>query len=255
MNCELYEDLVGADVDGALGADERTAVDAHLRACATCRDLRVVQLGIRDRIRGLPRRSAPPELRDRLLRTLDEERQPDAGKVVALRSNRRFLIVGAVAAALALMFLPVGRWSHPELIGLLVHDAQAAEIDDIALAARATDPTALREYFAGEHLGFENTVPDLSHRGFAPVGSVIDRTGPTPAAITVFRGEHGTVVCRRYRFDAVQIPDSGERIGQAVVVTRDGVTMRFVRDGDALCGVASTMPRERFLAVMGLVRP
>lgn len=255
MNCELYEDLVAADVDGALGDDERAAVEEHLRSCAACRNLRDAQLGIRDRLRDLPRRSAPPDLHDRVLRALDEEPQPNAGKVVALRSRRRFLIVGAVAAALAVMFLPVGRWSHPELIGLLIHDAQAAEIDDITLAAYATDPMALREYFAGQDVGFESTVPDLSHRGFSPVGSVVDRTGPTPAAITVFRGEHGTVVCRRYRFDAVRIPDSGERIGKAVVVTRNGVTMRFVRDGDALCGVASTMPRERFLAVMGLARP
>ena len=36
--------------------------------------------------------------------------------------------------------------------------------------------------------------------------------------------------------------------------TTDGVTMRFVRDGDALCSLASTMPRKQFLRELGLVQ-
>ena len=39
MNCSRYEPVLSAYVDGSIGAEERAAVDVHLRTCAACRAL------------------------------------------------------------------------------------------------------------------------------------------------------------------------------------------------------------------------
>ena len=39
MNCGYHQPLLSAYVDDAMGAEERAAVDAHLRGCAACRAL------------------------------------------------------------------------------------------------------------------------------------------------------------------------------------------------------------------------
>lgn len=39
MNCSIYQPLLSAYVDEAMRADERAAVDEHLRGCAACRAL------------------------------------------------------------------------------------------------------------------------------------------------------------------------------------------------------------------------
>src|SRR2546425_2191556 len=39
MNCEAYQDLVAAHVDGVLTSAEHQEAEAHLRACEQCRQL------------------------------------------------------------------------------------------------------------------------------------------------------------------------------------------------------------------------
>src|SRR5262245_63272874 len=39
MNCEAYQDLVAAHVDGVLGPAERQEVEQHLTSCASCQRL------------------------------------------------------------------------------------------------------------------------------------------------------------------------------------------------------------------------
>jgi hypothetical protein len=206
----------------------------------------------------MPQAAAPDVLRARVLAALDAEdakpRSDRKARILPLFTRRRFLVIGAIAASSAVMILPLGRWAQPDLIGLLVQDAHAANEDEIGFGIRSENVADLRNYFARESVGFEGTVPDLGMRGYVPVGSALDHSGNAPAAVTVFRGEGGTIVCRRYAVGEIEVPDGGERFGDAVVVTRDGVTMRFVRDGDALCCLASTMPREQFLREMGLVQ-
>lgn len=258
MNCDDYRDLVAADIDGELTADERSAAAQHVLACTACDALRQAQLGVRERLRRHHVPTMPAALRQQVLQNVQQgttaKPAPSPARVLPLFTRRRLLMVGAVAASFLVTMLPLGRWSQPDLLGLLVHDAQAAESERLDYSVRSTDVVAVREYYRRESLGFDNTAPDLQHRGLHPIGGRIDRDGPSPAAVTVYDGPAGTTVCRRYAYGTVEIPTGGEAFGEATVVTRDGVTMRFVRDGDALCCLASTMPREQFLQQFGLKR-
>ncbi len=70
LSCERCVDRFGEYVDGVLPSEERDGLEAHLRACATCRSSL-------DDYRGLPgilRRATdvrmPPDVRARLRRLL-----------------------------------------------------------------------------------------------------------------------------------------------------------------------------------------
>jgi len=258
MNCEEYADLVAADVDDALEADERGAAARHRATCGACATLREQQLAMRARLRRLPARQMPEDVRTRVLAGLDREDAKPAtsggATVLQFVSRRRFLLVGALAASLALLIVPTGRFTQSDLVAQLVQDAKAAAADEIAFAVRSVQVEDVRAYFTAQTLDFERTVPDLTPLGYIPIGATVDRSGDAAAAVTVFRGSNGTIVCRRLPLDAVEIPADAERFGDAFVITTDGVTMRFVRDGDALCSLASTMPRKQFLRELGLVQ-
>lgn len=258
MNCDEYCDWVAADIDGQLDAATAQAARAHVEACPPCGALRAAQMAMRDRLRQHQGSTMPPELRQRVLAAVQSELATPAdppatrGKVVRLLTRRRLLMVGAVAASFLVMMLPVGHWSQPDLLGLLIQDARAAEHDGLAYDLRSNDIAALRDHYGQADVGFTATAPDLAKRGYQPVGGRVERDGDLAATVTVYRGAGGgVVVCRRYAYERVEVPQ-GERFGHAIVVTRDGVTMRFVRDGDALCSLATTMPREQFLREFGL---
>ncbi len=258
MNCDDYRDWVAADIDGRLDAPTAQASRAHVETCTHCAALRAAQAAMRDRLRRHEGATMPPELRRRVLAAVQRELtapvDPPAtgGRVVRLLTRRRLLMVGAVAASFLVMMLPVGRWSQPDLLGLLIQDARAAEHEGFAYDLRSNDIAALRDHYAQAGVGFTATAPDLAKRGYRPIGGRVERDGEVAATVTVYHSAGGgVVVCRRYAYERVEVPP-GERFGHATVVTRDGVTMRFVRDGDALCSLATTMPREQFLREFGL---
>jgi anti-sigma factor (TIGR02949 family) len=65
-SCRDIDPLFAAYVDGEATADQRTAVDAHLKACPKCRHQTALQTLVRDTVRQkLCRPSAPEELRVR----------------------------------------------------------------------------------------------------------------------------------------------------------------------------------------------
>ena len=65
-SCREIDPLFAAYVDGEATADQRAAVDAHLRACPKCRHQTALQQVVRDTVREkLSRPCAPEQLRER----------------------------------------------------------------------------------------------------------------------------------------------------------------------------------------------
>jgi anti-sigma factor RsiW len=65
-SCREIDPLFAAYVDGEATADERAAVDAHLKACPKCRHQTALQAIVRDTVKEkLCRPSAPDALRER----------------------------------------------------------------------------------------------------------------------------------------------------------------------------------------------
>ena len=66
MNCERFEELLSAYLEGELSAGERAGMDAHLAACASCSELLAVSREMREVLAGFPEAEPGPELMARL---------------------------------------------------------------------------------------------------------------------------------------------------------------------------------------------
>ena len=105
MNCREVRALLDDLVDGALQAEERRAVEGHLRGCVECRTSEAGLRALLARIGALPRSIAPahdpwPDIARRI-RT---------GEVIPLDfagRSRRWYPLGAVAAAVAVLVVAV----------------------------------------------------------------------------------------------------------------------------------------------------
>jgi anti-sigma factor RsiW len=246
MNCSTYRTLVTDDIDGRLDALARIEVERHLAACAACARLRREQGEVKDLLHVHRLRvTVPADVRARVLAALDDEPRPRL-----LASRRRWLLVGAIAALALLTLLPRGRQSKPDLVASLAHDVQLANAGEVRLALRTDDPEALRRFFRAGGIQFEKTVPDLRPLGLHQIGGLVDEVDGVPATLTIFDGPFGKVVCRRFAAGSIPLPEGGRTVGDSTVYSRDGVTMRILRDGDAICILAAAMSEEEFVRAL-----
>jgi anti-sigma-K factor RskA len=133
MEREDVHDLSAAYALDALGEDERSAFEEHLRVCDRCRAA-VADFAETAALMayGAAETAPPPELRSRILDEVRRERQV----VVPLRRPR--LVFGAAAAAAAAVALGVGLWAASLSSEL---DRTRATIDVLADPARTVELT------------------------------------------------------------------------------------------------------------------
>jgi anti-sigma factor RsiW len=140
-------DLVGAYATDALDDEERSAVEAHLRGCAACRD---ELAAYREVLGSLPTRAVapPPELEDRVVlaatgsttvadAAADRPERPSAGRS---RRRRAPMLLAAAAAATMVFALGgvAGRLSAPVAP---VDGSGRAAVDAVLAVATAADAT------------------------------------------------------------------------------------------------------------------
>jgi hypothetical protein len=152
------------------------------------------------------------------------------------------LLVGAIAAGLALFFLP-RQLTRPDLLTVLAQDVRAADADKIEFDLRSSDLGELGAFYHAR-LALSDPLPDLRAADFQTVGGTVATLGSTPTTLTVYQGPGGKVVCRRFRAGQFPLPGGGREIGGARYFEVDGITVRIQRFGDTVCCVASTMPMD-----------
>ena len=76
MACKHMEALLSAYLDHDLDADDRGAVEAHLRECSRCRELLSLLREVSASLRSIPEIEISPSLRGRLLSIPDQKRRP-----------------------------------------------------------------------------------------------------------------------------------------------------------------------------------
>ena len=241
MDCAAYEEIAAAHADGRLEPAEQAAADAHVAACPRCAATRRAQTEVAKLLRERRlTQPAPEALRRRIDEALASARQPT--DISTRRWRTRILVAGAVAAGLALLFLP-RQLTRPDLLTVMARDVRAAQTDQIALAKRGDDFDGLSAYYHSQ-LDLAEPVIDLRPADFRLVGGTIDTLGTTPTALTVYQGPNGKIVCRRFRAGEIALPPGGKDIDGARYFEVDGVTVRIQRIGDMICCTASTMPLE-----------
>jgi hypothetical protein len=253
MNCTEYRLIVAAHADGLLAGGEQASAREHEAVCADCASLRCEQEKVARLLRErAPRHALTPELRERVLASLQHE-AASAGRLVPLFGRpvmRRAVLAGAVAAGLVLALLPLRRPAAPDLLAAMARDVRAAHAGEIQFALRSDDIERIRSYYASAPIDFSNPLADLTPMGFRPVGAALSRVGNVDTSLTLYQSPAGRVVCRRFRAGAIPLPDGGEEIAGAVFHTVNGLTVRVERIGDTVCAMATDIPRDEFVQLL-----
>ena len=242
---------VQAYFDGEVDAVSAADVERHTEHCAECRallqDLERTRTAIR---RDLTHGRAPPELRARIMRALDQETmvktpRPNGGGRSTWRTPPFWIgALGgmgstAVAATLAFFLL------SPSLTHPLLDDVVAAHVRSLMplhlIDVVSTDQHTVKPWFAG-HTDVSPVVADFAQQGYRLMGGRADYVDHQRSAVVVY--QHGTHVINVFTWAASQhtLPKN---------TTRNGYHLACWKAGDLeYCAVSDTGWEELF----GLVR-
>jgi hypothetical protein len=103
MTCDDVRELLPEHLLGILAAEPDAVVERHLRGCGACRqELARLEDGLAALAQATHDEEPPPELRERVLATLRDEREHEEGVVEPAGHGSRTKVFG-VAAAVALL--------------------------------------------------------------------------------------------------------------------------------------------------------
>jgi anti-sigma factor RsiW len=242
---------VQAYFDGELDALSATDVERHRGACAECRtllqDLDQVRTALR---RELTYVGAPPALRTRVRRVLDQEVATTIPRL-SVEGHRRwrpppfwtgaFSGIGgaALTAGIAFFFLA------PSLTNPILDDLVSAHVrslmPDHLIDVVSTDRHTVKPWFAG-HADVSPVVADFGGQGYRLIGGRADYFDGQRAAVVVY--EHGSHVINVFSWAA-------DEHGLPTNTTHDGYHLVFWKTGNiAYCAVSDTAWGE----LIGLVR-
>jgi anti-sigma factor RsiW len=239
---------IGAYFDGELDAVAATLMEGHLESCAECRSCLEDLQNTRDLLRREVAYShAPPQLRARILRALDEQAGTEKPSIQRRTFGRRPFLLGAFSgvagtamAAAAVLFLLTPRLTNP-----LLEDVVSAHVrslmPDHLIDVVSTDKHTVKPWFAG-HADVSPVVADFDQQGYRLIGGRADYFDHQRAAVVVY--QHGAHVINVFSWAAT----SGSLPKDA---TRNGYHLAFWKSGNLMyCAVSDTAWDE----LLGLVK-
>ena len=242
---------VQAYFDGELDALSAAEVERHSEVCAECRallqDLDHVRTALRQ---DLTYASAPPELRARVMRALDEESTAGSPRREGVRLTRwrprpfwkgAFSGIGGTAIAAGIAFFVLA----PSFINPVLDDLVSAHVrslmPDHLIDVVSTDKHTVKPWFAG-HTDVSPVVADFDQQGYRLIGGRADYFDHQRAAVVVY--QHGPHVINVFSWAA-------DRSGLPKNTTRNGYHLAFWKTGNLVyCAVSDTAWDE----LLGLVR-
>jgi anti-sigma factor RsiW len=254
MNCEAYQDLVAAHVDGVLSPAERQEVEQHLTSCASCQYLfeeesrfHAVFAAHRFIV------SVPAEVEQRLRGALVAESTPMPSwreRLSALLWQPR-LAFGLAAAALMIALL-WPRWfssaPEPAWFTQILDSYHAATEGRLSFTYHTTDPQELEAAFnRSGQLDFVTHVLDLRSAGYQIAGGQVVREKDHSVAVVLYQGEDGPIVCIRRRGTAPPMPSGSEGAKEKYLYTHAGYTVSCVQFSGHFCTLITRLPREVFM--------
>lgn len=203
--------LLQAELDGELDAAESAALAEHRATCPVCRRSESAIMVARRALRRATYHRADPELLRRVAHRVGPVPPPHGRRMsFPWRGLATFGAGAALAAAIALTVLPVGR---PDIVASLVDDHVRALQPGHLLDVVSTNQHTVKPWFDGR-LDFAPPVKDLAAEGFPLVGGRLDYLHGRSVAVLVYsRGKHV--------IELFVWPASG-RAGLPALVERDG---------------------------------
>lgn len=247
---------VQAYFDGELDALAAAAVERHAEHCPECKALlqELEQTRVRLR-RDLPAEPAPPQLRTRITRLLDQESAAGAPRAhraapSAWRTQPFWLgalggLGSALAASVGFFFLSAAG-PNPlmdELLTAHVRSLMPEHLTDVV----SSDHHTVKPWFAG-HADVSPLVADFAPRGYRLVGGRADYFDHQRAAVVVY--EHGAHIINVFTWVAGRrtFPQTATRAGYHVACWKVG-DLQYCAVSDA--GWQELQGLERLLRDLG----
>jgi anti-sigma factor RsiW len=262
MQCDEAQELITARVDGELTADEKLAIEEHLKICDLCRRAFAVESNLKQQTRMAGHAlAAPAALRQAIEARVIGPRAP-AGAQIG-RGMRRLLgglewryMAAAAVLVLTLAGLVYTRWPE-ENIGLAALETHASILSGKTLLARPENPAVLRSELAravGDR--FRPVALDLSMMRLYPVSGFVQRIGDRDVLVTVYQGDGPAVTCFTFLGSEADAPNGAERFYDVDMkvnfysFSSGGVNGLLHREGGVICVLVSKMPAADLLAAI-----
>lgn len=253
MNCEAYQDLVAAHVDGLLSPAERKEVEQHLTSCASCQ--RLFEEGSRFHAAFATHRlivSVPAEVEQRLRVALAAENVPILSwwKRLSVFLPQPRLAIGLAVVGLLIVLLIARLFFfalEPTWVTQAVNAYQEAMEGRLSLAYQTSDPEELKRAFNDSgQLDFITHVLDLRSSGYRIEGGLVMQVKDRPIALVLYKGKDGPLICLRQRGLTPPMPKGVENIEGVSLYTHAGYTISLAQFPDHFCMLITRLPLEDF---------
>jgi len=246
MECKHAEDLLSAQLDGALDAAQSAALAAHITGCPACQALAGQMAALPAQLSEFAERfRAPGHLRTRILLDLDRSRAAapshhSLAQPALVGMPWRWISGGAAVlgscALIASLSLYLGQPGagqrlEQEIVSSHYRSLMANHLSDVI----STDQHTVKPWFTGK-LDFAPRVVDLTAQGFALAGGRLDYLDQHPVAALVYR--HRQHVINLFTWPTASKVDSQAGAGslqgfQTLHWDRDGMRYWAVSDVSA----------------------
>ena len=265
MRCEEAQELITARVDDELSADERAAIDAHLRSCAECARAFEQESILKRRIHLTAQQISAPVALRRVIEEKSVARAAMAGESI-WRSfiNRLAFPTWRRGFAAAILLLIAGsviytQWpvEKHENLALAAFDTHTSILSGKTTLLRAVNLAAMRKELAHAVGGrFKPVVLDLSLMKLYPVAGFVQNLAGRDVLVTVYQGDGPAVTCFTFLGGETDAPVEAEKFYDADMrlnfysFSRGDLNGVLHQEGDVICLLVSTMTPADLLALL-----
>jgi anti-sigma factor RsiW len=220
-----------AYVDGEVDALSAPELERHIDTCAECqtllRDLNETRMALRE----LSPHLAPPDLRAKILRALEEEDNKEAahaptraGRPSSAWRTRPFWLGavggmgGTAMAAVLAFFLIVPGMNHGMLDDLVAAHVRSLMPDHL-VDVISTDRHTVKPWFSG-HADVSPVVADFTAQGYPLVGGRADYLDRQRAAVVVYQHGAHTMNVFSWADPHAELPKTTTRSGYRIMCWR-----------------------------------
>lgn len=196
-NCEYYEELIGAALDGEITAEEEAELRAHLEGCEACRSFYEAMQAIAGTDDALG--DVPEGFTANVMARVREAAAPDAASAPEEKAQKKKASItrlvmrcGALAAAAA-----VAIWAGATFAGTFAAKSADSAAPEIAMYSAAGDSAETEKEAARDAAPAE-----------APASGMMMAAAPESAGAND-AGASVTIAAEKEDFDAVTRPDDG----------------------------------------------
>jgi anti-sigma factor RsiW len=258
MRCDEAQELITARVDNELSADERVAIEAHLKTCADCALAFERESVLKRQIQASSRElTAPLALRREIEAKVAGRESKQAARSTAWFEAFTWRPVLALAAVLivAASLLYV-KWLAPN-IGMAALATHQKILSGKTTLVRSNSPVEVRRELAravGER--FQPVALDFSMMKLYPVAGFVETIGGREVLVTVYQGDGPAITCFTFLGSETDAPGEAEKFYDAnmranfYAFSRDGLNGVLHREGGVICVLVSKMAPADLLALL-----